>query len=127
MYKILVSLGSNIYSKQNIDKARRMLIHYFPDIVFTPSVIIIENGENNSLPFRNVLGIFNSELPSEEIIQKLKLIEYAMGRQPRDKESGKVIIDIDLLQYGDQILRPEDFEKEYVQALLKEINAEAVE
>ena len=118
MVKILVSLGSNIYSKQNIDKARRMLAHYFPDVIFTPAVITIEDSEEKTFPFRNVLAVFNSELPHEEIIQKLKSIEYAMGRQPKDKESGKVIIDIDLLQYGDEILRPEDYEKEYVQALL---------
>ena len=77
MFKILVSLGSNIYSKQNIDKARRMLAHYFPDVIFTPAVITIEDSEEKTFPFRNVLAVFNSELPHEEIIQKLKSIEYS--------------------------------------------------
>ncbi|MDO5664422.1 MAG: 2-amino-4-hydroxy-6-hydroxymethyldihydropteridine diphosphokinase [Bacteroidia bacterium] len=122
MFKILVSLGSNIYSKQNIDKAKRMLAYYFPDVMFSQSVITIEEDERNFFPFRNVLAVFNNELPPEEIVQKLKSIEFAMGRQPKDKEMGKIIIDIDLLQYGDQILRPEDYEKEYVQTLLKEIS-----
>ena len=118
MVKILVSLGSNIYSKQNIDRARRMLAHYFPDVVFTPSIITTATDEIYSFPFRNVLAVFYSDLPSEEIVQKLKMIEFAMGRQPRDKDTGKVIIDIDLLQYGDEILRPDDYERAYVQALL---------
>jgi len=118
MVKILVSLGSNIYSKQNIDRARRMLTHYFPDVVFTQSIITTTTDEKQLFPFRNVLGVFYSDLPSSEIIQKLKTIEFAMGRQPRDKESGKVVIDIDLLQYGDEILRPEDYERAYVQELL---------
>lgn len=118
MVKILVSLGSNIYSKQNIDRARRMLAHYFPDVVFTPSIITTATDEKYSFPFRNVLAVFYSDLLSEEIVQKLKMIEFAMGRQPRDKDTGKVIIDIDLLQYGDEILRPDDYERAYVQALL---------
>lgn len=118
MVKILISLGSNIYSKQNIDRARRMLAHYFPDVVFTPSIITTVTDEKYSFPFRNVLAVFYSNLPSEEIIQKLKMIEFAMGRQPCDKDIGKVIIDIDLLQYGDEILRPDDYERAYVQALL---------
>ena len=121
MFKILVSLGSNIYSKQNIDRARRMLAHYFPDIVFTQSIITTVNDEKHLFPFRNVLAVFHSDQPAEKIIQKLKLIEFAMGRQPRDKEEGKVVIDIDLLQYGDDILRPEDYERAYVQALLTQL------
>jgi 2-amino-4-hydroxy-6-hydroxymethyldihydropteridine diphosphokinase len=95
-----------------------MLAHYFPDVVFTPSIITTATDEKYSFPFRNVLAVFYSDLPSEEIVQKLKMIEFAMGRQPRDKDTGKVIIDIDLLQYGDEILRPDDYERAYVQALL---------
>lgn len=121
MFKILVSLGSNIYSKQNIDRARRMLTHYFPDVVFTQSIITTTNDEKHLFPFRNVLGVFHSDLPAEEIVQKLKSIEFAMGRQPRDKEAGRIIIDIDLLQYGDDILRPDDYERAYVQALLTQL------
>lgn len=121
MFKILLSLGSNIYSKQNIDKARRMLAHYFPDVVFTQSVITTGDNEKYLFPFRNVLAVFNSELPPEEIIQKIKSIEFAMGRQPRDKEAGRIVIDIDLLQYGDEILRPDDYARAYVQALLTQL------
>ncbi len=121
MVKILLSLGSNIYSKQNIDKARRMLTHYFPDVVFTQSVITTGDNEKYLFPFRNALAVFNSELPPDEIIQKIKSIEFAMGRQPRDKEAGKIVIDIDLLQYGDEILRPDDYARAYVQALLTQL------
>lgn len=123
MYRVLISLGSNMYSKQNIDRAKRMLSHSFPDVVFTPSIITLTNGnETPSFPFRNVLGLFHCDNPAGEIIRKLKTIESAMGRHPGDKLLGKVIIDIDLIQIDDYLLRPEDYESEYVQELLKHFN-----
>ena len=122
MVKILVSLGSNIYSKQNIDKAKRMLVYSFPDAVFTDFIITATSSEKYVFPFRNVLAVFHTELFPDDIIRKLKSIEQAMGRHSRDKETGKVVIDIDLLLYGDLILRPEDYEREYVQQLLNDPN-----
>ena len=121
MYRILISLGSNIYSKQNIDRAKRMLVHYFPDVVFTRSIITASSDERCLFPFRNVLAVFNSELSPEEIIHRLKSVESAMGRQYKDKETGKVIIDIDLIVYNGEVLRAADYEKDYVQELLGEI------
>lgn len=121
MVRILISIGSNIYSKQNIDKAKRMIAFYFLDVIFTDSIISISTDENCVFPFRNILGTFNTELAPDEIIQKLKSIESALGRLPKDKELGRVIIDIDLIQYGDEILRPEDYEKNYVQELLGQL------
>lgn len=119
MQTILLSIGSNIYSKNNIDKARRMLTHCFPDISFTESVMSEPYDEKYLFPFRNILGVFQSELSPEEVISKLKLVEHAMGRSPKDKALGKVIIDIDLIKYGDEVLRPQDFERDYVQHLLQ--------
>lgn len=121
MHKVLILLGSNTYSKLNIDKAKRMLLFYFPDIAFSKSSITFSDTESK-FPFRNVLAIFTSELTIEEIIAKLKTIESAMGRTPKDKEVGRILIDLDLLGYDDTIVRPKDFEKEYVQNLLGVFN-----
>lgn len=121
MHKVLILLGSNTYSKLNIDKAKRMLLFYFPDIAFSKSSITFSDTESK-FPFRNVLAIFTSELTVEEIIAKLKTIESAMGRTPKDKEVGRILIDLDLLGYDDTIVRPKDFEKEYVQNLLGVFN-----
>lgn len=71
-------------------------------------------------PFRNVLAAFETELTPDEVVEKTKMVEYAVGRTPKDKKEGKVIIDIDLLQYDDEILRPDDYERSYVQDLLNE-------
>ena len=44
-----------------------------------------------------------------------------MGRLPSHKKEGKVIIDIDLIKYDSDILKPDDFRRNYMQQLLEEI------
>ena len=44
-----------------------------------------------------------------------------MGRLPTHKKEGKIIIDIDLLQWNGEILKPDDFKRDYMKQLLKEI------
>lgn len=122
MSTILLSIGSNTFAKTNIDKAQRMLTRFFPDVSFSESVLSEPNDDRYSFLFRNVLAIAETDFAPEEVIEKIKQIERAVGRTPRDKYMGKVIIDIDLLKYNDKILRPEDFEREYVQQLLSSFN-----
>ena len=120
MYRTLIHISSNVFSRLNIDKAKRMLLYSFPDIVFTKSVITISPDQEKIFPFRNVLGLFYTDMTVEEVIHKIKSIEFALGKKPKDTEFGKVVIDIDLLQYGDNILRENDLNKDYVQNLIAE-------
>jgi len=119
MHTVLLSIGSNTFAKTNIDKAKRMLTYAFPDIVFSPPVLTEPCGERYFFPFRNIIARFNCELTPQEIIGKIKVIEMAVGRSPRDKYLNRVIIDIDVIKCGDTILRPEEYEREYVQGLLE--------
>lgn len=121
MYKIIISLGSNSYSKLNIDKAKRMLSFNFPEITFSRSIISLSDDDSNVFPFRNAVAVFYDDIPIKDLMRILKTIEFAIGRQPKDKEVGKVVIDIDLLQYGDVFVREDDIDKDYIQTLVKEI------
>ena len=118
MSTILLSIGSNTFAKTNIDKAKRMLTRLFPGIVFSQPILTEPDDEKYSFLFRNVLAKVETELLPEEIIEKIKQTERAVGRSPKDKYLGKVIIDIDLVKYNDEILRPLDYQREYVQQLL---------
>ncbi len=118
MSTILLSIGSNIFAKTNIDKAKRMLTRLFPEIVFSQPILTEPEEEKYSFLFRNVLAKAETEMSPEEVIDKIKQTERAVGRSPKDKYLGKVIIDIDLIQYNNVILRPGDFERNYVQQLL---------
>lgn len=118
MSTIILSIGSNTFAKTNIDKAKRMLSRLFPVITFTQPILTEPEEEKYSYLFRNILAKAETELTPEEVIDKIKQTERAVGRSPKDKYQGKVIIDIDLIQYNETILRPEDFERNYVQQLL---------
>lgn len=118
MSTILLSIGSNIFAKTNIDKAKRMLTYLFPDIVFSQPILTEPDDKKYSFIFRNVLARAETDMSPGEVIDKIKQTERAVGRSPRDKYSGKVIIDIDLIQYNNNILRPGDFQRNYVQLLL---------
>lgn len=126
MSTILLSIGSNTFSKTNIDKAQRMLTRLFPGILFSQSVLSEPDDDRYTFLFRNVLAIAETDLLPEEVIEKIKQTERAVGRSPRDKYLGKVVIDIDLIRYNDEILRPADFQREYVQQLLPDLESQSL-
>ena len=51
---------------------------------------------------------------SREVRSLLKEIEQTNGRTPQSKEEGRIPLDIDLLTYDQQVLKPLDLKKEYV-------------
>lgn len=65
-------------------------------------------------PFMNQVAIVYSEKDAEGIRDILKEIEHALGREPSDKHEGRVPIDIDLLQWNGQVLKPSDLGRDYV-------------
>ncbi len=118
MSTILLSIGSNTFAKTNIDKAKRMLSNIFQDIQFSEPIFSEPEDDKYKYLFRNILASCQTEMTPEEVIEKIKLTERAVGRSPKDKYLGKVVIDIDLLKYNEEILRPQDYEREYIQQLL---------
>ena len=48
-------------------------------------------------------------------------IEQEQGRLPEDKVQGIVKLDIDLLVYDDDVLKPKDLEREFVKIGLEEL------
>lgn len=118
MSTILLSIGSNTFAKTNIDKAKRMLLYLFPNIVYSDPILSEPEDDNFKYLFRNILGCCKTDMNLDELVSKIKLTERAVGRTPKDKYQGKVIIDIDILKYGDEVIRPQDIEKEYIQQLL---------
>lgn len=99
-----------------------MLKKLFPEIVFTEALTTKPYGKHYKRPFVNVLAVANHSAPTDEINAQLKEMEKRMGRAPEDKAKGKVVIDLDLVAADGEILRPKDFERDYVQDLLPQID-----
>ena len=51
----------------------------------------------------------------------MKAMEKRLGRMSDSKQKGKIPIDIDLLLWNGTILKPADWEKEYVQLLFRSV------
>ena len=115
MHSCFICIGSNTYSEKNMELARKELQRFFPDIVFGKEVetkpLLFRK---NLTPFHNQTGRFHSSQSSEEIKRTCKQIERQAGRMPEDKSKEIVKLDIDLVQYDDFILKPEDMQRPYL-------------
>lgn len=125
MHAYLLSISSNFQARSNLTGARRMLENLFPEIVFTEALTTKPYGNHYKRPFVNVLAVAYHSACADEINAQLKEIEKRLGRTPEDKAKGKVVIDLDLIAADDEILRPKDFERSYVQDLLPQIDSKA--
>lgn len=117
--RIILSLGSNKDRERNMDLATELLQDIFPDIRFSERIETEPYGSlTGSALFLNQVAIADTPLTAEEIIRQFKEIEKQIGRQPEDKSLGAISIDIDLLVWNDIILKPDDWQREYIQSLL---------
>lgn len=117
--KIILSLGSNRESEANIRRANELLCAYltsvtFSEAAYTEAVGLPEGGE-----FLNQVAVGYTQEQPEAIRQTLKQMERQLGRTPEGKAQGCIPIDIDLLQWNEQVLKPADLEREYVVSLLR--------
>lgn len=111
----VIELGSNDPDIKRILAARLKLEQIFPDIRFS-RIFQTEPVDFPSLqPFHNQTAIFHTAMKQTEIVRQLKDLESASGRLPSDKSQGIVHLDLDLLSYSEQVLKPLDIQRDYVQ------------
>ena len=97
-----------------MSQARKVLRFHFPNIRFGEEMDTEAIGSGFLSPFSNQLARFTTLLSVEEVRSILKSIEKENGRLPEDKAQGIVKLDIDLLTYDEQILKPKDLEKDFI-------------
>lgn len=67
-----------------------------------------------SVTFLNQVVVGDTNLDKESFVEFLKFLEYHLGRTDDEKQKGIIKIDADLLMWNDEIIRPEDFERDYI-------------
>ncbi|MBR5297609.1 MAG: 2-amino-4-hydroxy-6-hydroxymethyldihydropteridine diphosphokinase [Parabacteroides sp.] len=112
--KVIIGLGSNWKSEVHIQQANRLLMDYFEEIHFSEPVYTEPIGMSQSNLFLNQVAIAYTFRPIEEVKTALKSMEKQLGRTPQSKQQGIIPIDIDLLQWNDQIFKPKDLEIAYI-------------
>ncbi len=117
---IVLALGSNYGQERNVREAMGKLGERFPGIRFSRILRTVPIGIESDW-FANALAMCSCDCSAEEVERCLKEVERECGRCVGDKERNVVRIDIDLLRYGDTVLRKEDWSRDYVQQLLGEM------
>lgn len=99
--KITVSLGSNTEQEQHIEEAIERLKTVFSDITFTQPQWTEPVGVVSDR-YLNCLANFTTSLSLQQLVQQLKDIETAMGDTHENHKQGIVLIDLDVIKYGDK-------------------------
>jgi len=118
---ILLALGSNVAAELHIEQAKARLSAVFPQLRFSRSLITPAIGIV-SPPFINCLAEGYCSVQLEEVLVALKNIEAEMGSVSEDRKKGIVKIDIDLLQFDGTKRKADDWGRDYIQLLLKELS-----
>ncbi len=112
--RCIIALGSNTDASRHLSEASVLLRSHFPNIQFSTPLHTSPIGLSNPSLFINQTAVLHTSLTQTEVTRLLKEIEIACANPPKDKPNERIYIDIDLLQYGSKVLKPEDLEREYV-------------
>lgn len=102
--KTIIALGSNSNQEENISKAQILLKQRFEGIKFSDAQWTEPIGIKSD-KFLNCLGTFETDISLTQVKQCLKEIEQSMGDSHESHQKGNVLIDIDLTQYGEEIVK----------------------
>lgn len=114
MKQCTVGLGSNENTPSVILSAQAELKRIFPDIIFSRLTRTSPVDFVSPRLFYNCVAACTTARTLTEVRDLLKRIEAALGRKSEDKARGIVRIDLDLLLYDGEILKPTDWERTYV-------------
>ena len=93
----------------------------------SPQKVIMALGTNTgqnaniSLALNRLGNIITDMKCSECLREILKNIEIECGRTDASKSEGIIPMDIDVLKYGDNTEHVEDWQRDYIKILIKEI------
>lgn len=116
-HRCIISLGSNHLPQEHLKKAWGELLPYFTQVNSSPRIYTDPiNFPHSQEQFLNqILDAYSCvELP--RLQQVCKAIERTCGRTPEQKERAPHLmpLDIDIVVWDTQVLKPHDFERPYL-------------
>ena len=121
MERCIICLGSNQNGKEHLLQATKNIDLIFSDIKWGEIIQTAPEGTSHPSPYFNRAGIFSTNMDIQQVKSIFKSIERQHGRTPSSKASGRIPLDIDLLVYGSQVLKPDDMNRTYVRQALSTI------
>ncbi len=114
MNRLILSLGSNSTDRewqmsQAIDRMKQL---FNKTVVSETYEVPAYNGVD--APYLNAVMVATTAMSLEETTAALKQWETLCGRTPASKLQGVIPIDIDVVVWNDEVLRPVDYSRSYV-------------
>lgn len=118
--RVILALGTNVNQERNMKQVRRLLVDTWPDMKFTTTKWTQPIGIASDL-FYNCLAYTKVEETLEDLTEKVKNMERICGDTRAERSLNRIQMDIDILLYGDNKLHIDDWQRDYIQELMKEI------
>lgn len=118
--RVILALGTNVNQERNMKQVRRLLADTWPDMKFTTPKWTQPIGIASDL-FYNCLAYTAVDESLEELTEKVKNMERICGNTRAERSLNRIQMDIDILLYGDNKLHIDDWQRDYVQELMNEI------
>lgn len=121
MNSVVISIGSNC---KDSEKAVEKSIGFLSGKLQSPRAsgcysTPASNGKDAD--YLNAVLVGYTDDSREKFTSLLKLYEVANGRTALSKQEGVIPIDLDLVVWNDEVVRPVDFDKEYFQIGWKQL------
>ena len=121
MNSIVITIGSNSRDRQwQVEHAIEWL-NKFLSSTRVSSIYNSEADNHRDPDYLNAVLAGECKLDFESIQKKVKEYESVCGRTPASKLEGNVPMDLDIIIWNDEIIRPDDYKKEYFQTGWNEI------
>ena len=104
MNEITISLGSNVNPSDNLKRAGDLIINKF-NLIKSSKIYSSKSEGFEGEDFLNQVILCDTVLTFENVIKTLKGIEACMGRKKEKKKFSDRLIDLDLLTFGEEIIK----------------------
>ncbi len=99
-----VAAGSNVQPHASLRRALDLLTCEYPGLRSSRTFSNAASGFAGD-DFINLVVTFPAELPTEQLLERLKAVERACGREPGAPKWGPRTLDLDLLLHGNRVGR----------------------
>lgn len=120
-HKVILAMGSNYRRHANMQKAMMLIGQNLQAAVFTQAIDTEPIGMETDM-FLNAMASAQTTLSIDETIAMLKDIEAKCGNTAELRQEGKIVMDIDLMQYDGERLHKNDWNRPYIKHLHKELD-----
>ena len=112
MEKVILLTGGNLGDRREyLEHAVFFLAQYAGNILLRSAFYETEPwGFKADRSFLNQAIVLETEFSPQDLLREIQRIEHLLGRRRRDTRYGSRTLDIDIIFYGEQVIREPDLE-----------------